>query len=114
MLQPSERVQKRWPLLIVLALIVLPVVVYGQTLDFEFVFDDPGYVSHVPQVRDGLSGEDIAWAFTATAHSNWHPLTWLSLMLDAELFGGKPRGFHLTNVVLHVINGLLLLRFSGR
>jgi len=107
-LQRSERSQKRWPLLIALALIVLPLAVYWQTLDFEFVYDDAGYVVYVPQVLTGLSSENIAWACTTNHHSNWHPLTWMSLMFDAERSGSDPGGFHLTNVVLHTINGLLL------
>jgi tetratricopeptide (TPR) repeat protein len=77
--------------------------------------DDPDYVTLNPRVRAGLSAEDVRWAFTAFHTYNWHPLTWLSLQLDATLWktpdgGPDPRGFHLTNLLLHAANaGLLFL-----
>jgi tetratricopeptide (TPR) repeat protein len=79
--------------------------------------DDPLYVRDNPEVRAGLTAEGVRWAFTTFETSNWHPLTWLSLQLDATLFGPGPWGFHLTNVVLHAANTLLLylalLRMTG-
>lgn len=94
------------PILLVLAVLAA----YGHTLGFDFVnFDDPDYVSENPIVARGLSGEGIAWAFTTHHAQNWHPLTWLSLMLDAQLFGAQSaRGFHFTNLLLHALNALLL------
>jgi Flp pilus assembly protein TadD len=71
-------------------------------------FDDPVYVVDNPHVRTGLSLANFAWAMTSTEAANWHPLTWLSLQLDAQLYGLQPFGFHLTNVVLHSINACLL------
>jgi tetratricopeptide (TPR) repeat protein len=59
-------------------------------------------------VKGGLTGENVAWAFSATAMSNWHPLTWLSHMTDVQLFGLDPRGHHLTNVFFHAASTLLL------
>ena len=99
------------PRLVIPILLVLTVAaVYGQTLGFDFVnFDDPDYVSENPVVQRGLSGEGLAWAFTTHHAQNWHPLTWVSLMLDAQLFGAtSARGFHLTNLLLHALNALLL------
>ncbi len=99
------------PRLLIPVLLVLAVVaVYGPTLGFDFVnFDDPDYVSENPIVQRGLSGEGLRWAFTTYHAQNWHPLTWVSLMLDAQLFGAKSaRGFHLTNLLLHALNALLL------
>lgn len=94
------------PILLVLAVLAA----YGHTLGFDFVnFDDPDYVSENPIVARGLSGEGIAWAFTTHHAQNYHPLTWLSLMLDAQLFGAQSaRGFHFTNLLLHALNALLL------
>ena len=61
-----------------------------------------------PQVLGGLTRANVVWAFTTFEASNWHPLTWLSLMVDIELGGPDPRVFHLTNVVLHIANTVLL------
>ncbi|HET6881381.1 MAG TPA: glycosyltransferase family 39 protein, partial [Pirellulales bacterium] len=71
-------------------------------------FDDPYYVTDNMHVRQGLSPQAIWWAFTSTDVANWHPLTWLSLELDYELFGLSPAGYHLTNLVLHLANTWLL------
>ena len=82
---------------------------YGQVVGFDFInFDDPDYVQNNPHVQAGLSVEGIGWAFTFTDVPLWQPLTWLSLMLDAQLFGPGAGGFHATNVLLHIINTLLL------
>ena len=95
--------------LIGVALAVATVAVYAQTLHFEFVdYDDMDYVTQNPQVQLGLTADGVVWAFTSGFASNWFPLTWLSLMLDAELYGPGPAGFHATNVALHVLNTLLL------
>jgi protein O-mannosyl-transferase len=93
-----------------LALVLLVLVVFGQTWQFEFLkLDDNQYVTENPQVLAGLSPASIRWAFTPTGYAaNWHPLVWLSLMLDAELFGAWAGGFHGTNVLLHAVNTLLL------
>src|SRR4029077_14295900 len=77
---------------------------------FQFVsFDDPLYVTDNPPVEAGLSRSGIAWAFTTPHAANWHPLTWLSHMLDAQLFGLEPGGHHATNVLFHLTGSLLLL-----
>lgn len=83
--------------------------IYSQVAGFEFViFDDPGYARDNPHVRSGLCGESVRWAFASCEFSNWHPLTWLSLMLDGQLYGGWSGGFHLTNALLHFLNCALL------
>jgi Flp pilus assembly protein TadD len=83
--------------------------VYAQTARHGFVnFDDDHYVYENPHVRKGLTRESVAWAFTAVWSSNWHPLTWLSHMLDCELFGLKAGCHHLVNVFFHILNSLLL------
>jgi tetratricopeptide (TPR) repeat protein len=96
-------------------LVLLVAVVFGQTVRFEFVaLDDPGYVAENEQVLSGLTLEGLRWAATTTAMGNWHPLTWLSLMLDAEIGGPAPAIFHLTNVLLHAANTLLLFGLLER
>lgn len=83
--------------------------VFGQTRAFQFInFDDNEYVFKNAQVARGLTMEGIAWAFTHVYAANWHPLTWLSHMVDAQLYGLNPGGHHLTNVVLHGATAVLL------
>lgn len=95
-----------------LLLLALTLGVYGQAIDFDFIlFDDPGYVLDNDHVRAGLTWSGFIWAFTTFTVSNWHPLTWLSHMLDVQLFGLDPAGHHLMNVILHAVNALLLFLF---
>jgi tetratricopeptide (TPR) repeat protein len=99
------------------ALLLLAVVVtYAPARQNDFVsFDDNIYVTDNGPVQHGLSARGVGWAFRAERGGNWHPLTWLSLMADAEWQGVGPAGFHLTNVLLHALNTLLvfwLLRIS--
>lgn len=96
-------------LLAILALLAACAGVYGQTLGFGFInFDDPGYVSANPTVLDGLSWANFRWAWTTFTEANWHPLTWLSLLADAQLYGLNAGGYHLTNLLFHGANCALL------
>ena len=98
-----------------LLLVAATVAIYARVATFDFInFDDPGYVTDNAQVLNGLTPDGVVWAFTTTRQANWHPLTWLSLQLDAELFGASPRVFHTTSVVLHVIGVLLLFLLFER
>jgi tetratricopeptide (TPR) repeat protein len=86
--------------------------VFWPLLAHDFVsIDDNVYVTSNPYVRSGITAKSIKWAFTTFDAEFWHPLTWLSLMADAQIFGGSPFGFHLTNLLLHVLNTLLLFFF---
>jgi len=98
------------------ALALLALLVYGQTITFDFVkLDDNQYVTDNPHVLHGLSAASVRWAFAPTGYAaNWHPLVFLSLMLDAELYGGSPGGFHFTNVLLHTANTLLIFAVLRR
>jgi tetratricopeptide (TPR) repeat protein len=99
----------RGKLLLGLLLIAATLGVYWGVWTFEFVnFDDPIYVSENPHVRSGISRENAKWAFASLHEANWIPLTWLSLMLDAQIHGDFAGGFHLTNLCLHIANALLL------
>jgi tetratricopeptide (TPR) repeat protein len=102
-------VKKSFVLLIYFTLAVSTLLVFWQVRDFDFVnYDDNKYVSENPNVLNGLSSDDLYWAFTTDQASNWHPLTWFSLALDRQLFGPNPAGFHLTNLFFHIANTLLL------
>jgi hypothetical protein len=82
---------------------------YSPVLTHSFVtYDDPEYVTGNQHVQSGLSWQTIAWALTSTDQANWHPLTWFSHALDCELYGLNPAGHHLTSVLIHTANVLLL------
>ena len=99
----------RREILICLLLIVTTLAVYWQVTNHEFInYDDNVYVSENPHVQSGLTGEAVSWAFTTTRAGNWHPLTWLSHILDIQLYGLSSRGHHLTSVFLHIANTILL------
>ncbi|HVV71040.1 MAG TPA: tetratricopeptide repeat protein, partial [Verrucomicrobiae bacterium] len=84
-------------------------VVFGQTLGHEFLgYDDGAYVYENPEVSRGFSLRGVAWAFTYAGIGHWHPVTWLSHMLDCEIYGLKPWGHHLDNVLLHAAAAILL------
>lgn len=96
-------------ILAVLALLALTVAVYAPVGHFDFVqLDDPAYVTENPHVLGGLTLEGAAWAFTTGHAANWHPVTWLSHMLDVQLFGVAGGAHHLTSLALHAANTLLL------
>src|SRR5882724_2885731 len=89
--------------------------VFGQTLRHEFVnYDDEDYFYGNSHVKAGLTWSGVTWAFQTGYAANWHPLTWLSLMLDAQLFGTGAAGPHLTNVILHAANTVLLFLLLRR
>lgn len=101
-----------------LLLFAVTCAVYWQVSDHEFVhYDDGRYITENPQVKAGVTREGIRWAFTSTYASNWHPLTWLSHMIDVQLFGLRPGAHHVVNVLFHAANTvllfLLLLRMTG-
>lgn len=96
-------------LLISLFLIMATVLVFWPVRNHEFLnYDDNEYITGNPQVKGGLTLKGFIWAFTTTHAANWHPLTWLSHMLDYDLYGLAPGGHHLTSVLFHMANALLL------
>ena len=105
----------RRTLLISGCLIVATLLAYWPVYRAGFTnFDDPVYVTNNPKVFHGLTSAGLVWAFTAMHGSNWHPLTWLSHMLDCQVFGANACGPHLVNVALHVGNTLLLFALWRR
>lgn len=97
------------------ALAVATFAVYGQVISHQFIsLDDDVYIRDNPMVAGGLTLKGIAWAFTSFQDSNWHPLTWLSHMVDSEIFGLNAGGPLLENALIHVSNTLLLFLFLKR
>ena len=102
------RLKRALPLWICLLLLAAVFGIYGQVRHFEFVnYDDPDYVNNA-HVRQGLTSENLLWAFTSAEDANWFPLTRLSYLPDAQLFGHESGPQHLTNVVLHAFSALIL------
>ncbi len=107
----------RRDILVCLFLVLTTLAVYWQVGDHEFVnFDDDLYVTENYHVQRGLTLENINWAFSFTDKEKtyWHPLTWLSHMLDCQLYGLSPGMHHLTNLVLHIVSTLLLFLVFNR
>ena len=105
---PFEKLSSK--ILIVAFLSISIIAVYYQVKNFEFVmYDDLEYVRDNPMVKLGIDLDSIRWAFSSIGYQgNWHPVTWLSHMLDVEFYGLNPGMHHLTNVIFHIANTLLL------
>jgi tetratricopeptide (TPR) repeat protein len=100
---------QRRTVVLCLVLVAATLAVYNPVNRNAFVnFDDDHYITGNPHVLAGLNWSTVKWAFTNYYEANWHPLTWLSHALDAQLFGLNPVGHHYTNVVLHGLNAVLL------
>src|ERR1043165_3199738 len=88
---------------------------FWPLLHFGFInYDDPKYVSENPHVFTGLKQDNIRWAFQTGHASNWHPLTWLSHMLDSQFYGLKGGPHHLTSLIFHSVNSVLLFLLLSR
>ncbi len=95
--------------LIYLLLTAAAIIAFQQVNHCDFInYDDAIYVTENIHIRDGITTQAIRWAFTTGYAANWHPVTWMSHMLDVQLFGLKPRWHHLTNLLFHIANTLLL------
>ena len=92
-----------WEIVGICVFIALAVwMVFGQALGYGFVnYDDNKYVYENPMVQKGMTWAGFAWAFTYGEIGHWHPLTWLSHMLDCQLYGLNAYGHHLTNLLFH-------------
>jgi len=89
--------------------------IYAPVVSYDFTtYDDPLYVTENARVQQGLSAATLLWAFSTGRGGNWHPLTWLSHALDWQLYGAWPGGHHLTNLLLHLANALLLFTLVRR
>jgi FKBP-type peptidyl-prolyl cis-trans isomerase/Tfp pilus assembly protein PilF len=91
-----------------LGLFLGTLLIFSRAVSGDFVdCDDPDYVSRNLHVQGGLSGAGMRWAFTTDTAGNWHPLTWISHMLDWQFFGNNPHGHHATNIFWHALNAVL-------
>jgi tetratricopeptide (TPR) repeat protein len=100
---------------IYLCLFAVTLLVYFQVSRFSFInFDDPVYVSRNPHVQSGLTAAGVLWAFTSTEGANWFPVTRLSHLLDAQLFGLDSGWHHLSSVLIHAAASLMLFAFLFR
>ena len=99
----------RYDLIAISALVLLTAAVYWQSAQHGFIrYDDPLYVADNVVVQRGLSWDGLVWAFSTATTGNWHPLTWLSHMLDVQLLGMNPGSHHLVNLLFHLLNTVLL------
>src|ERR1022692_1590558 len=109
---PQAGLRSPQTLLIVAALIGLNLLVFAQLGHHPFsLLDDPVYVSYNQHLNAGLTWTSFKWAWTTFESANWHPITWLSHLLDAQLFGRDPGPQHLTNLAIHIANSVVL--FAG-
>ncbi len=104
--------------LVCLGLFFGTLLLFSRAVPHDFLdLDDPDYVTQNLHVQAGLTGTGLPWAFTTDAAGNWHPLTWLSHMLDWQLFGNNPYGHHATSVFWHALNAVMaflaLRRLTG-
>ncbi len=109
---------RRQTTLIIVLLAVLTAALYWQVRNYDYVhFDDPVYIKNNVHVKTGLSAENMRWSLTSGYAANWHPLTWMSYMAEVSLFGESPKVFHITNVLIHIVNTclvfVLLRRMTG-
>src|SRR5947208_9851786 len=106
---------KRPDLVILLGLAVMTFGIYAQVIGHQFItLDDPTYIQENPMVNRGITGAGLAWAFTTFHATNWHPLTWISHMIDCQFFGMNAGRHLLVNALIHVANTLLLFWFLLR
>ena len=104
-----KSLSERRDIYVILFLVIFIIAVYWQVISHDFLnYDDNKYVVENSYVLRGLSWDGLVWAFSSVHASNWHPLTWLSHMLDIELFGLNPGWHHLVNVLFHIFSTLLL------
>lgn len=116
--QPAEKnpiAPTHVDLLIIIALVVVTLGIYAQVIGHQFVnLDDANYIYENTMVNRGLTLAGIVWAFTTFHASNWHPLTWISHMIDCQLFGLKAGGHLFVNALIHSANVALVFWFLRR
>jgi len=119
----SNRVETRewllnsaWPWVFIGAILAgATFALYWPSINFDFInYDDPDYVINNPMVQQGLNLHGVFWALRAVYSNNWHPITWMSHMLDVTAFGQLPRGPHAINILLHTLNTVLVFLWLSR
>src|SRR5262245_38625545 len=110
----SDATKKNFPLISAL-LVAMTFAAFWPVWQNGFInYDDPDYILYNPHVRSGVTTANLAWAFTEFHAGNWHPLTWISHMLDCQWFGLNPRWHHLVNLLFHAANSVLLFGLLQR
>lgn len=104
--------KRKLELIVCMFLVATSLLVYMQVIKFDFInYDDGLYVVENPHIKGNLTLENIIWAFSTGYAANWHPVTWLSHMLDFGVYGLNPMGHHWTNLQIHIANSILLFLF---
>ncbi|MFH1371967.1 MAG: tetratricopeptide repeat protein [Planctomycetota bacterium] len=110
-----EHRQKRIRILIYAGIAAITIAAYEPIRNNSFIgLDDPTYITDNPNVNSGITVDSVIGAFTKTYAANWHPLTWLSHMLDCEIYGLNPLGHHITSLLIHIAGSVLLFRVLSR
>ncbi len=111
----KKDITQKQKIIIIFCLIILILLIYQNVLHFEFAnIDDQVYVYNNSHVQSGITLPNIIWSLTTTSAGFWHPLTWLSHMLDVQLYGNWAGGHHLTSLLLHIINSILLFLIMNK
>ncbi len=106
---------RKQKLIVYIALTLVTLAVFWQVNHYGFInLDDPVYVMENSHIQSGITLDGFRWAFSSTYAEFWHPLTWLSLMFDYQLHGLNAGGYHLTNLILHILSTLLLFWLFNR
>jgi len=101
--------------IIIVCLIVFSIIAFGRIINNDFInFDDPKLITENNHVQNGINMESIKWALSDSHAEYWHPLTWLSIMVDWRLFGANPSGHHLVSLLLHIGTALFLFLFLNK
>jgi tetratricopeptide (TPR) repeat protein len=102
-------------LIIYIVLVLSSLTVFWQVNEFDFVnLDDTTYITSNSHIQSGITWKELRWAFSTTHGEYWHPVTWLSLMLDYHFFGLNAGGYHIINLILHILSTLLLFWLFNR
>ncbi|MCL0039418.1 tetratricopeptide repeat protein [Nitrospinaceae bacterium] len=114
----ADEANKTVKIIIYVLLVLATFAIYSQVQDHEFInYDDDAYITNNLNVQAGFTRESVEWAFTKSYYSDWQPITWLSYILDYQLYGLNPKGYHLTSLFFHIANSLILfmvlLRMTG-
>ncbi len=111
----KAKVERKRNIILGMLLICVTFSIYAKIWTHEFIgYDDNKYVTENPYVTNGINKESLFWAVTSTHSSNWHPVTWLSHMMDVEFYGMNAGGHHATSLLLHIGNSLLLFILFSR
>lgn len=106
---------KKKKLIVYIFLIVITSAVFWQVYQYEFIdLDDSVYVLNNQHIQSGITSDAIRWSFSTLYAEFWHPVTWFSLMFDYQFYGFNAGGYHLTNIILHILSTLLLFWIFNR